>query len=143
MSQSMLLTPISRSVTEYAWCSTALRRSMPTFVPKRRFRSLQGAQSRFSPSCVVFLHKFLVLVAEIVVVEVAVMMLLSQDSAPFEICFGPPHLSICPLLVVHALLGIVDSLLVFICLFVLLERFQKIVHTTAVVEEAGCATLLG
>ena len=116
MSQSMLLTPIIQSVTLYAWCSNALRRSMPTFVPKLRFRSLQKAQSRFSSSCVVFPHKFLVLVAEIIVVEVAVIMLLRQHSAPFEICSGPP------------IFRIVDSLLVCICLFVLLERFQKIVH---------------
>jgi hypothetical protein len=82
----------------------------------------------------------LVLVAESVVVEVAVIMLLSQDSAPFEICSGPPYLSICPLLVVHALLGIVDSLLVFICLFVLLERFPKIVHYSNRKKNRSCNT---
>ena len=93
-----------------------------------RSRSLQGAQSLLSLSCVVFVHKFLVLGAEIVVVDDAFITLLCQGSAPFDICFGPPYLSTCPLLVDHALPGVSDSILVFYCLRVPLERFQKIVH---------------
>ena len=93
-----------------------------------RSRSLQGAQFVLSLSCVACVHKFLVLGAEIVIVDDACITSLCQGSALFNICSGPSYLSTCPLLVDPALPGVFDSLLVFLCLRVPLERFQKIVH---------------
>ena len=71
----------------------------------------QRAQSLSNLSCVAVLHKLLVLATEIVIVEDVVLTLLCQEFAMFEICSGPPYLSTCPLLVVHALVGVYDSVL--------------------------------